>query len=237
MRYVVVLECPVAGLEGLDKCFNSDLCRITKFNERWVLESSEFNVCSKPNDVFPLADKTLSDVRRILALYRGLSYAFTVSSIQCIDDNGRPSGNCIRASLTVMIVSPTAVTELGTPIHGQPIGTAIYEGALKDSKIKEALELYQDTENRWPDVYNIIEFLGGPDGIGKLGFGTKTEAEVVKRTANHYRHLGATKPYPVPTKPPTLNDAAFFAKRLLRGWLESRLDRSGTHGKTHKQLR
>lgn len=236
MRFVAVLECPVAGLEGLDKCFNSDLCRITKFNERWVLESSEFNTCSEPNDVFPLADKALSDVRRILALYRGLSYRFTVSHIQLIDEGGRPCGTCVRGSITIMIVSPTAVTELATPIHGQPTGTAIYEEALKDPKIKEALALYQDTENRWPDVYNIIEFLGGPDRIGKSGFGTKTKAEVVKRTANHYRHLGASKPNPLPTKPPLLNDAAFFAKRLLRGWLESRLERSGAHGKTHKQL-
>jgi hypothetical protein len=124
MRYVAVIGMSCCGLEGLDKCFNSDLCRVTKFNDRWILESSEFNACSKPNDVFPLADKTLSDVRRILALYRGLSYAFTVSYIQLIDEDGRPRGTCVRASRTVMIVSPTAVSELGAPIHAIDVGSA-----------------------------------------------------------------------------------------------------------------
>src|ERR1039457_1705902 len=69
-HYLAVLEeSPVTGLAESAECFASDLCRITKFSDRWVLESSEFNACSDPKGVFPLADATLSVVRRILSLY------------------------------------------------------------------------------------------------------------------------------------------------------------------------
>jgi hypothetical protein len=188
-RYVAVLECPVTGLAECSQCFVSNQCRITKFQDRWVLESSDFNVCSNPNAVFQVADSMLSVVRRIFSLYRGLSYPFTVDYIQSIDIDGKPCGRTIRASFTIMVTTPTAMTEMTAPIHGQPLATAIFEGAQKDAKISEALKLYQDIESRWADVYDIIEFLGGPKQIEKSGLGTAKEARVVKQAANYYRQL------------------------------------------------
>jgi hypothetical protein len=223
MRYVAVLESPVAGLAECARCFTSDLCRITELKGRWVLESSSFNLCSNPSDVFPLADAMLFIVRRIMSLYNGLSYPPTVASIQCIDAGGQLCGNTIRSSSIIKITSPTAMTELETPIHEQPLATAILESTLKDIKIKEALTLYQDIEHRWADVYDIIEFLGGPKQIEQSGRGGGKVATVVKRTANYYRHLGRPKPYPLPSNPPTLGEASLFAKRALSHWIESRL--------------
>jgi hypothetical protein len=223
MRYVAVLECPVAGLAECAKCFTSDLCRITELNGRWVLESSTFNACPAPGDVFPLADKMLSVVRRILSLYRGLSYALTVKSIQCVEDDGQLCGNTIRSSLTVMIVSPTAMAELATHINGKPLATAIFEQSVKNADVREALELFKDTEHRWADLYDIIEFLGGPTEIGRSGWGDEKEARVIKRTANYYRHLGSPKPSLLPPNPTTLGTASLFAKRALSLWIESRL--------------
>jgi hypothetical protein len=57
-----------------------------------------------------------------------------------------------------MVTSPTAITELTIPVHGKPRATAILECAQRDAKISEALKLYRDIENRWADVYDIIEF-------------------------------------------------------------------------------
>jgi hypothetical protein len=74
MRYVAALESPVTGLTECAQCFNSDLCRITNLNGVWVLESSKFNNCSRPLEVFPLADELLSVVRHIMSLYSGLNY-------------------------------------------------------------------------------------------------------------------------------------------------------------------
>lgn len=160
MRYVAVLECPFAGLAEFARCFTSDLCRVTELNGLWVLKSSIFNACSAPVDVFPLADKMLSVVRRIMSLYFGLiCYPITTNSIRCIDDEGRFCGNTIRGSLNVMIVSPTAISELTKPINGKPLATAIFEASEKDARISEALKLYQDTENQWADVYDIIDVL------------------------------------------------------------------------------
>jgi hypothetical protein len=126
-------------------------------------------------------------------------------------------------SLTLMITSPTAITELTIPVHGKPRATAILERAQKDAKISEALRLYRDIENRWADVYDIIEFLGGPKRIEQSGLGTRKEASLVRQTANAHRHLGSLKPAPLPPNPPTLAKASLFAKQALSRWIESRL--------------
>jgi hypothetical protein len=61
--------------------------------------------------MFPLADEMLSVVRHIISLYNGLSYPPTVSYIQCVDAGGQLCGKTIRSSLTLMITSPTAITD------------------------------------------------------------------------------------------------------------------------------
>src|ERR1035437_631367 len=101
MRYVAALESPTStsDLERSAQCFISDLCRITKLNGVWVLESLKFNACSGPAEVFLLADEMLSIARRIMPLYSGLSYPLTVSYIQTIDANGQHCGTSIRSIL------------------------------------------------------------------------------------------------------------------------------------------
>jgi hypothetical protein len=223
MRYVAVLESPVAGLAEWVRCFTSDLCRVTELNGRWVLDSSSFDGCSSPSEVFPLADAMLLTVRRIVSLYHGLSYPPTVAFIQCIDEAGQVCSRTVRGSLTMKITSPTAMSELTKQVSDQPLATAIWESTLTDPAIREALTLYQDFEDRWADVYDILEFLGGPDQIEQSGFGAGNVASVVKRTANYYRHLGRQNSRPLPSNPPTLPEAALFAKRALRLWIEARL--------------
>jgi hypothetical protein len=224
MRYVAVLESPAADLAKYARCFTSDLCRISNLGGLWVMESSQFNACSDPRQVFPLADATLAVVRRILSLYHGLAYyPLSVGNIAEIDDRGHLRAKAARGSVRVIILSPTAMEEMTTLIHGQPIATAILERAQKDVKISEALKLFQDAEDRWADVYDIIEFLGGPNLIEQSGLGTRKEAREIKQTANYHRHLGRAKPFPLPSNPPTLGEASRFAKRALRQWIESRL--------------
>jgi hypothetical protein len=223
MRYVAVLECPVAGLAECAKCFTSDLCRIADLDGRWVLESSTFNACSAPVDVFPVADEILSVVRRILSLYSGLSYALTVKSIQCVEDDGRFCGIAIRGSFTIIIMSGTAMAELATLTKGKPLATLIFERSVNNTDVHEALKLFKDLEPMWADVYDIIEFLGGPREIGRSGWGDEKEARAIKRTANYYRHLGSRKASLLPRNPPALVAASLFAKRALSLWIESRL--------------
>ena len=170
MRYVAVLESPVAGLAECAQCFKSDLCRVTELNGVWVLESSAFDACSAPGRCSPLADEMLSVVRRIMSLYNGLSYPPAVKSILCLDTSGQRSSNTIRSTLTFKVTSPTAVTELTKPVDRRPLATAIYERAVRDPNVSQALKLYQDVENRWGDVYDIIEFLGGPKQIERSGW-------------------------------------------------------------------
>jgi hypothetical protein len=64
-------------------------------------------------------------------------------------------------------------------------------------------------------LYDIIEFLGGPEQIEQSGLGTRKEARLLRQTANTHRHLGSLKPAPLPHNPPTLAKASLFAKHAL----------------------
>jgi hypothetical protein len=81
--------------------------------------------------------------------------------------------------------------------------------------------LHGKRELSWSQVYDIIEFLGGVDGIVKGGYAKKKQTGMVKRTANHYRHLGSPKKLPLPPGPPPLAEAAEFASSLLKRYLFS----------------
>ncbi len=92
-----------------------------------------------------------------------------------------------------------------------------------DEKIAEASALVGHEELTWGRVYDIIEFLGGAKGVAKAGFASVTKTGRMKRTANHYRHLGDPTQYKLPPDPPTLPDAVLFATRLLKLWIDERL--------------
>jgi hypothetical protein len=230
MRYLAVVESSTAVLEHYIDCFNSDICRITKLDGKWALSSSAFDACSSPAKVFPLADAMLFSIRRILSLYNGLSSPVTVSFIEGLDENGRRVSTTIREQIIVNIVSQTASAELSVLVGGNPLGAVILEALPDDIMMREALQLYQDLENRWSDIYDIIEFLGGPEYVERVGVGTRKECRRIRQTANYFRHLGSPRAYLLPPNPPTANEAAQFAKRSLRRWIELRLE--GTTNRT-----
>lgn len=59
MRYAAVLNGKANLFENVAPCFASDTARIKKLGDEWVLESSAFNSCGEPLEVFPIADDLL----------------------------------------------------------------------------------------------------------------------------------------------------------------------------------
>ncbi len=200
--------------EKVAPCFASDTARINKLDDGWVLESSAFNSCSEPATVFPIADDLLQLIHRILALYSNLASPFTVSYIQEFNAEGRPSRRAIRATRVIDIYSAKGIAELASPRGVQPLGSAIAQRAASDPAVKEALNLRGDFG--WSQIYDMIEFLGGANGIERAGWATKGRTREIRQTSNHFRHLGSPRKYPLPANPPTIDEARIFADDVLK---------------------
>jgi hypothetical protein len=105
----------------------------------------------------------------------------------------------------------------------QPLGSAICQAIDLDPAVKEALALHGEGELSWSQVYDIIEFLGGAEEIAKAKLASTEKTNIVRRTANHYRHQGSIRKYKLPPNPPQLAEGVDFARGLLKRWILSRL--------------
>jgi hypothetical protein len=223
IRYAAaVLKGQPDMLESVAPCFVSDNARIKKDEEGWILESSEFAPCITGEEVFPIADDVVSRINHILALYCGFTPTVSVEHIYWIDAEGEKR-RTIRGSIPVNVVSSKGLAELKSMSGTQPLGSAVFQAMNQDQAVDEAFTLHGDGELNWSQVYDIIEFFGGVDGILKAGYATTKETRAVRQTANHHRHLGSPKPNPLPSNPPTQAEASEFVRSILKRWISSRL--------------
>jgi len=105
------------------------------------------------------------------------------------------------------------------PTASGSLATAALSLAASDHAVREALSLVGSGEPTWPRIYDIIEFLGGPHLIAESGLASKKKTACVRRTANHYRHLGNPQNAKLPSNPPTLRVANLFALDILQRWI------------------
>ncbi len=209
-------------LESVAECFVSKNARVRKNEEGWILESSEFTSCTTGEQVFPIADDIVSRLHRILALYCGTDEVLSVAHIYWINAAGEKL-RAIRGVLPINVFSSRGITELKTMSGTQPLGSAVFQAMILDPTVNEALALHGESRLSWSQVYDIIEFLGGVDGIVKAGYANRKLTLTVRQTANHYRHLGSPKNSPLPPNPPALTEASEFVRTLLKCCLSSRL--------------
>ena len=217
-----VLKGPPHMLQWIAPCFVSDDARIKKCDEDWILESSEFVSCTTGEQVFPIADDIVSRIHRILSLYCGATDStISVEHIYWINSRGEPLRS-IRGSIAFDVLSSTGAAELKTLIDSRPLASVVFQTMMADSAVNEAFHLHGESGLNWSQVYDIIEFLGGEAGIEQYGYAKRKDSRNVRRTANHYRHLGSKQKYRLPSKPPTLAEAIEFARNLLKRWISSR---------------
>jgi hypothetical protein len=223
IRYAAaVLKGQVNMLESIAVCFVSDDARVRKHEENWILESSEFASCTTGEQVFPIADNIVSRLQRILALYCGAYEVLSVAHIAWVNAAGEKLRS-IRSVLPINVFSSTGITELETMRGTQPLGSAVFQASVLNTTVSEALALHGESGLSWSQVYDIIEFLGGAEGIAKAGYADKKQTRTVRQTANHYRHLGNVRKYPLPSNPPALAAATEFSRNLLKRFLCSQL--------------
>ncbi len=214
-------------LASIAPCFDSDGARIKRqrFKEEedsWVLESSEFAVCTTGNEVLAVADDIVSRIHQILALYCNYTPLLSVDCICWINAKGE-SLRTLRDSFDVTVASSKGLAELKSPSGTQPLGSAVFEAMTRDVKVNEALALHGESGLSWSQVYDILDLVGGVKGVVNVGYATKKQASAVRQTANHYRHQGLKKKPALPANPPTVDQANEFARGLLKRWISSRL--------------
>jgi hypothetical protein len=209
-------------LESVATCFDGTNAKIRKHEEDWILESSEFASCTTGEQVFPIADDLVSRIHHILALYCGANATLSVEHIYCINAEGKKL-RTLRGSLPVNVISSKGLAELKSMSGSQPLGSAVLQAMTLDSTVKEGLTLHGESGLSWSQVYDIMEFLGGDAGLAKAGYANRKQTRAVRQTANHYRHLGSPKKYPLPSNPPALVAASEFARSLLKRYISSRL--------------
>jgi hypothetical protein len=209
-------------LERIAPCFVGDNAKIRKLGEKWVLESCEFESCQTAEQLFSIADDLVSRVHRILALYCNCTRPFVAKYISWTNEKGE-AWRAIRGSIGSNIVSSKGLAQLGKMRGEQPLGSVVFQAVDLDPPLKEALALHGEGELGWSQIYDIIEFLGGTNGIVNSKFATKERTDAIRQTANHYRHLGSKRKFPLPSYPPSLAEGGDFARSLLKLWIDSRL--------------
>jgi len=195
---------------------------VSQLGEEWVLESSRFEPCTTPDEVFTVAEWLLEEIHRLLNLYLYLASAPLSVTAVLTFDNDKLVRRRIRASVPYTVYSAD-ISELSAVVNSTSFGSMVLGKAPADRALRELWDLIGQGSLSWARIYDVIDFFGGADAIEKAGLATKKETLRMRRTANHYRHLGAPKPNTLPENPPTFVQAHAFAIGLIKKWLQSRI--------------
>ena len=95
----------------------------------------------------------------------------------------------IRGSIAVNVVSSKGLAELNRMSGTQPLGSAVFEAMILDSKVNEALALHGESGLSWSQVYDIIEFFGGAAGIFRAGYASEFVRSLLKRWISSRLHI------------------------------------------------
>jgi hypothetical protein len=230
-KYVAVLFGQNNVLEAIARSFRGATMRFsTPKDDSCELESSLFDACADPEQVFRVANLLIEGMRPVLGIYASLYPEVEVKNVLVYDESGKLLRRRIRWSISVSVHSAVGLKELAGEQGQESLGSRILRHSKDDTSLAEALRLIGATPMTWSIVYDVIEFLGGVGEIAKAGFASKKQATRARQTANHYRHLGSRKPTPLPANPPTLGEATQFAAGLLKQWIATRLPQANAGG-------
>jgi|SRR5579863_3035433 len=218
MKFAVQLTGQANILESVAPAFQSEKVKIVKRENDWFLESSEFDGCESGGDVFPIADKILRLIHSVTHLHAHLVSPFEIGYVQAFNNDGRPLRRALRAADTISVYTIAGIRSLHSSTDSQTMGALIVAQGLADERIETALSLIGARHLGWPQIYDVIEFLGASNVVDR-GWTTLAEVSRVRRTANHYRHLGRPQEYSIPRNPPSLGDSRNLVLGLMKKWV------------------
>jgi len=227
MPYAAAIRGPKDALEDVAPSFASPIAQIRLRDDEWILKSSTFEPYQSDEQLYASANDLLSLIHQLLALYLGRYHEpLSVHALLLLTDDDKLIARRRYKTYNVDIVK--RAKQVFSPTASESLATVVLSRATTDPAVRTALSLVGAERTNWPQVYDIIEFLG-IDQIVKLGFARRAYTELVAQTANHYRHLGRSRKSKLPQNKtaPTLGEASLFATDLLKRWIATRIARPG----------
>jgi hypothetical protein len=192
-------------LEDIAPSFASAIVTIRRRESEWILESSSFEPYESDEQLYDAANRIVSQIHSVLALYMGLyGQPLSIRALLRLADDDRLIARRRYTTITVDIFRPAS--QALNPTASGSLATVALSRAATDPQISEALSLVGHDALTWGRIYDIIEFLS-------------VKNHIIKRTANYYRHLGNPRNFPLPKNPPTLAEARLFATDSLKDWI------------------
>jgi hypothetical protein len=105
----------------------------------------------------------------------------------------------------------------------QPLGSAVFQAMTLDATVNEVLSLHGENGLSWSQVYDMIEFLGGVDGIVKAGCAEQKADPYCSVNDESLQTSRQPKELLAAVESTRLAEASEFARTLLRRYLSSRL--------------
>lgn len=224
--YAATLVGEPSTLQRLAPCFRGDYARLLQIPVRdeyeWVLQSTEFDPCLAPDDVWEPAGKLVNAMCDLASIFAGSRWVLEVGSILTLDADGKPVKRRIARSMEVGVYARQGLDALASPFEDASTGTAVLALASARADIRQALELVRSTPLNWYQIYDVIKFLGDGEAIAKASLGDANVVKMTRQTANFHRHLGED-PLPLPANPPTLAAARNYVSGLLQEWIRRQL--------------
>ena len=110
---------------------------------------------------------------------------FSVASILWLNAEGRLKRS-LREHVRLNVYSAKSVRELASLRGVESLGAVLAHRAAAHVAFREALAFVGERPLGWPQIYDVIEFLGGAKRIATAGWATEKDTVRVRRTANYY---------------------------------------------------
>jgi hypothetical protein len=196
--------------------------QIEREGSNYRLRSSRFNVPATAEEARSLAEEIIGEMNgAIKAFFPSREIILVGNTFGCRRDGSflyyQENRVAMRSEVSL------SMTVNGNPIPPQPPPlepTQWFNLAQRDTNVADALRQFARSDE-WFDIYKVYEIIRDDLGSKKLNskkLASKTELDLLRQTANYYRHARTARP----SKPMTHDDARELIRRVLRHWLEEK---------------
>lgn len=220
-------------LEALSNPFTDGDLRLVAEDDKYFLESKEFESTSDADEVLKMAGNSLAVLSGVARLAYGARTPLTPGHILRINQNSQKDTfisltDTLHVSATIGIVKiaisgeSEVITDTSAPIRSW------VRVATNDVAVSKALRLFGSEARDWVGLYRLLEVIEGDVGgireIVAAGWATGNSLELFGRTANSVGAVGdlarhgkeRTQP---PETPMSLSEATSLVEVILHNWL------------------
>lgn len=182
-----------------------------------------FSINAAARNIFEESDRWIRAFSGLVCVRRGFGGGLTLHQVTFRFLDGR---RCADASITISVVRAEWPGLQVAQADGKSAFARQLERVNRSPQACELLLLLGSDLVSWPRIYDVLEFLGR-DTLSGMGLLSKKQFERIRRTANHYRHLGGQRDYSLPKDPPTLAEASSQVLDVVMRYLEETLGGEG----------